>query len=1040
MKRDLSTTGQIDGNILRHQQDGGEVTIIIESPAWFAWLENANSFTFRSDKGHFTAHKSRAGNRRGGSYWRATRRVHGRLYSFYLGSSAKLSFQALYDAATELTLRAEEATLSSTLNEASSGVPGTVHTDFLLATKLHIPRLPVQHIARPHLRVLLEEGARRPFTLVAAPAGSGKTTLLAEWAMTTSLPIRWLSLEAAENDPARLLSYLIAALNPLAGRPETSEQGYEPIVYPNWEPVLTRVLNILTRDLKQDAALILDDYHLLTSEIAHTILSFLIEHLPTRLHLVIGTRVDPQWSLARLRAHNQLYEVRSTDLGFTLAEMKAFTCAMGMDPSEETTCLLEKITEGWVAGVQLLTLALRGRQDAARFLAQSGSMHHFLQAYISEEILQQQTPQMQRFLLFTSILDRLCGPLCDALLGETEGKRYLEELRKANLFISALDEMGSWYRYHPLFAEALQHHLRAHEPEHIPELYSRASHWHEEQGWVEEACEYALLADDQPRAARLVERLMPHLIKQGKFLRLRTWLERLSPEVVTGTPLLFLASLGASLLSIDNSPTNLGQVTSILSARIKQQMERHAQDNDSRWADLGQGLILVQAIEAMVQGNVARALALTHEAAFASVDANSELSQVFEVLRKIILSNAYGVSGNLEAAERLLLESSTSGDPVASPLNLARFPSLVNLYEAQGRLRELGSLFEMLLRTSVADDTQPLILHTMMRARYASLLYEWNQLAQAEAYARQALEDNQHLDIPIPLVSLLCLGIQLRVALARGEREQAQQLLSREEFHLEQYEQYPAQGRANSVAAIARVTLMSEEPEAERYWEYLTGLRVEDRLTSSLTMNDYEIAITLARSLLTHGRKQHNGVIFTQALALLEQLEAIATTMGSNGWLLEIQVVTAMVLQAQGKVKRALKLLGQALARAEAAGYIRLFADEGQPMALLLKQIDVYTTASPGYIRQIQGAIQLSSNHSTLPIQPKADSPLPEALSPREQEVLALLSQGLSNQQIAERLIISLNTAKRHVKHLLAKLAVTNRTQAVARARELHLL
>lgn len=426
--------------------------------------------------------------------------------------------------------------------------PDVLTPVLILNTKFFLPRLPVQHVSRPRLLTLLDQRVQRPLTLCSAPAGFGKTTLLAEWAATTAFPVAWLSCEEADNDPVRFFSYLQAALTRLdrrIGAPVQGDPGEEIKSPPvsSWEQAMTHLLNDLARLLQQDAVMILDDYHLLTSEAIHTMVQFLLDHLPARLHLIISTRVDPSLHLARLRARNQVSELRTEELCFVSSEVEAFVHTMSLMLSSEAMHLLEERTEGWITGIQLLTLALRGRVDAAGFLRQAGGTHRFLREYVSEEILGQQSAEMQHFLLSTCLLRRLCGPLCDAVLGEGGSKDRLAQLHTANLFISVLDETATWYRYYPFFAEALSAHLREREPERIPELYRRASLWYEDQHQEEEACTYALLAGDQPHAAALLERLMPRLFEQGEFLHMRTLLSQLQPALITASPLLSLTSI-----------------------------------------------------------------------------------------------------------------------------------------------------------------------------------------------------------------------------------------------------------------------------------------------------------------------------------------------------------------------------------------------------------------------------------------------------------------------------------------------------------------
>jgi LuxR family maltose regulon positive regulatory protein len=1034
MKQRTSIKDTIHGETLIHQHGNETATITVGSSGWFAWLENATSFSFHNQEGHFTAHKTQAGNGRGASYWRATRRSHGRLYSFYLGASTQLTLQRLQEAAHELVVRAQQ-TIAPPVASPPSEHTLDANADPLLAIKLHIPRLPAQHVSRLRLVALLEQDVTRPLTLISAPAGSGKTTLLTEWATATTMPVAWLSLEATENDPARFLAYLTAALSRLDGPPPIAtvmQREYGTA----WEQVITHLLNVLTERLDRDAALILDDFHLLTSETVHTMLLFLLDHLPAQLHLVIGTRIDPPLPLARLRARNQVSERHIEELRFVADEVEAFASAMGHTLSHEATILLQQRTEGWIAGVQLLLLALRGHTDAAAFLEKSGGAQRFLQDYFSEEILSQQPPEIQRFLLHTCILDRLCGPLCDAVTGETNGQERLVTVLRANLFLTELDDTQTWYRYHPLFAESLRTHLLKQEPELIPVLYQRASFWYEQQHWDETACEYALLARDYTRAGTLLEQLLPHLIAQNKVLRLQQWLFQLPRTIIDASPLLYLTSLIWTKMRrrsfISNTEETLKEMIEDLEGRIQE----HAQEKGSSWADLQPALPLFRALGALSKGDITQMIVLTREIVPALSNPESPLARLIATGRQVLLGAAYGASGDLAAAERLFLAAPLPDTvDITFPFHLSAALSIIELYAAQGKLQKLSRYYEDLFRAlEQFNDPLPL-LQTQALVRYSELLYEWNRLQEAETAAQKGLEICHQLDTNIPGVFLFGPGTLIRVALAQGYDEKARQLLEHMRQSLGQWQ--PAM--ATMLTAIpARLALACGFQEQTEHWVAVRGIHFDDQFPPHFQNNTFFDYITLARLLLAQGRNQRSPLALSQAHTLLERLLQVSALRETHGWSLEIHVVMALVLHAQGKIKRALHMLGSALEQAEPEGYIRIFADEGQPMAHLLSQVSTYTTASSGYLQQLQAAIAPAPPINVIPQQ--ATQPLLDPLTPREQEVLTLLANGLSNQQIAERLVISPNTAKRHIKHLLAKLSVTNRTQAVICARELGLL
>jgi LuxR family maltose regulon positive regulatory protein len=1076
MDKSSGARGVVLDTTLVYQQSGRQMTLAVGTPSWFSWLQSAASFTFKCEEGSFTAHRSRASSGRGSWYWYAYRRMHGHLFKRYLGTSEHLTLSLLREATLDLLARSSERkhwqAVSSPAHEA------IVDSDPVLLTKLHVPPLPGQHVMRPRLVALLERGAHQSLTMVSAPAGSGKTTVLAEWATMTDRPVTWLTLDAADNDPARFLAYFMAALAHLDARIGAETQIDHATLLHSWDSLMTRLLNDVTRLLERDVVIILDDAHLITTGVVHAMLHFLLDHLPVHFHLMIGTRLDPPLPLARLRAHRQLCELREKELCFASAELEAFGEIMGLTLSSEATGLLAERTEGWIAGVQLLVLVLRRHANATEFLRASAGSHRFLLEYVSEEILAQQTPETQHFLLRTSVLDRLCGPLCDALTGEANGKRQLARVLQANLFLSALDETQTWYRYHPLFAEALRTHLRMQSPDLLPELYRQACHWYERQQQKEEAYEYALLAGELSHAAMLLEQLVPYLLKQGKFLRMKQWLAQLPPALITGSPLLSVTLIWTRVMRLfsdpPHAPFGTHAVTSswaqpmrmqyttrdfveTLIEYLDQQLQEHPYGSDFQY-----GLPLLQAVLALNQGDISRAISLASQTAPVYSRLESALSQLIVVGRQAILGAAYLASGDLGAAEQAFLDIDHSGAiSTASPLNLFALRSLADLYEAQGRLHALGKHYDDLLQMlAQRGDPSPLFL-TLLQIRSATLLYEWNQLSEAETRARLALEQISHMDTRHPVFLLLSLWVQIRVARAQNNDEQVRQLFKLAEGAHAKLQQLPApvQKSTSGITAhviappplpghldmlvstiLVRLALMCGQGELVEHWTKTCGFVFDDPLPSRFSGRDYIAYITLARVLLARGRDQRHSPTLSQARMLLDRLRSVMTDKGFYGWAIEVQILLALVLQAQGKIKKALHTLELVLAQTQAEGYVRLFADEGQPMARLLAQIAPYTTISAAYMQRLQTAITPVPPVLLDPLHATRHQLLPDRLSSREQEVLMLLAEGFSNQQIADRLLISLNTVKRHVKHLLIKLTVTNRTQAVARARDLQLL
>ena len=442
------TTPIVRSDTLVYHQDEHEQVLVVGTPAWYAWLETASSFAFTSEAGTFTARKERAGNQRGGWYWKAYRMQQGKLSSLYLGKSETLSLEHLHAAAQALT--------SNSVPDRKAVRPATpTQRDPLLATKLHVPRPRRKLVSRPGLIKHIQEGIQGPLTLVSAPAGFGKTTLLAQWVAESGMPVAWLSLEPQDNEPLRFLSYVIAAMQQLDPDMGTTALSLlqSPLPVPP-ERVLVALTNELASREEGDFALVLDDYHVITAEPIHGSMIFLLEHLPPQMHLVLATRADPPLPVAHLRARGQLTEVRAAQLRFTAEEASTFLhTVMGLSLPPEAIDALESRTEGWVAGLQLAALSLRERTDIPAFLSAFSGSHRFVLDYLSEEVLSRQPTQVQSFLLTTSILSRLSGPLCDAVREQEGSQAMLERLERANLFVFSLDDERHWYRYHQLFAE-----------------------------------------------------------------------------------------------------------------------------------------------------------------------------------------------------------------------------------------------------------------------------------------------------------------------------------------------------------------------------------------------------------------------------------------------------------------------------------------------------------------------------------------------------------------------------------------------------------
>jgi LuxR family maltose regulon positive regulatory protein len=914
----------------------------------------------------------------------------------------------------------------------------------ILATKLYVPPPRPKIVLRPHLIERLNEGlsSGRKLTLISASAGFGKTTLVSEWLADRKRPVAWLLLDEGDNDPTRFLTYLVAALQTIASNIGAGAlavlQAPQP---PPTEVILTALLNEIT-NIPHHFILVLDDYHVLDSKPVDNVLTFLLEHLPPQMHLVIATREDPHLPLARLRARGQLTELRAADLRFTPAEAAEFLGqVMGLNLSAEDIAALEARTEGWIAGLQLAALSMQGHQDVTSFIQSFTGSHHFVLDYLVEEVLHQQTESIQAFLLRTSILDRLCGSLCDAVLldpsasgQETAGQETLEYLEHANLFIVPLDNERHWFRYHHLFADLLRQRLQrsstlstGKEKRGVDELHRRASEWYEHNGSAADAIRHALAAEDFARAADLVELVMPGTDRSRQYATLLGWLKAIPDELVRLRPV-----LSYWYASISMSCGELGGV------------EPRLRDAE-RWLDTTAdtaGMVVVDKEEFLrLPGMIAllrAGLAL----------ARGDIPETVKNARRVLdlapeddhlmlggaasqLGLAAWTSGDLDTARRM------TADGIAN-LRLAGYISpaiggarvLADIQIAQGRLHEAMTTYERGFQWATEPGAPVLPGAADMYVGMSDLYREHNDLKTATQHllTSQALGELAGLS---PNPYRWCAAMA-RIRQAQGDLDEALDLL-------DQAERLYDGAFAPNVRPVAtrktRVWVVQGRLGEALGWAREQGLTVENDL-SYLREFDH---ITLARLLLARYKSDLADGSISGVVGLLERLLKAAEERGGKGSVIEILVLQAIAYHAQGDLPAALMSLQHALALAEPEGYVRMFVDEGPPMVQLLREASA-REITPDYTDKLLAAFEAEKQKSEdKPDLPPAQ-PLIDPLSQRELKILQLIAQGLSNREIGERLFLALDTVKGHNRKIFNKLQVQSRTEAIARARELGLL
>ena len=910
----------------------------------------------------------------------------------------------------------------------------------LLKTKISVPPTRQNIVMRPRLMQRMNAATRGILTLVVAPAGWGKTTLLHTWHAEVShsaWPLAWVSLDASDNDPTRFWTYVLTALNTL--HPGVGEAPLA-LLYasspPPIEDVLTPLLSALNQ-LPTGTVLVLDDFHHIEAEGIHDALNYLVEHLPSKMHLVIASRSDPLLPLARLRAQGSLTELRAPDLRFTVEESGAFLVeVIGLPLSAEQVAALHARTEGWIAGLHLAALSLQERDDVAGFIAAFSGSHRYVIDYLLEEVLVRQPADVQDFLVQTCILDRLCGPLCDAVRGREDSRARLEQVERANLFLTSLDEQRQWYRYHPLFAEVLRSRLQQTHPALVAELHRRASHWFEQHELFDEAVTHALAVPEVEQAARLIEEYARLTNFSSQFQVLLGWLDRLPDVFVRTRPTLCIIHAITLVFT---------QQLEKAAARV-QDAERclHGEMPAQQRQMLLSLIAAFRGYQARFLGDYERGVPLGHQALelMPEMEMMSPLKLIFRLGTFMNAASTYLVDGDMTVAterqvEAAVLSARTLGNLPAimkSISNLARFQLL------QGRLRQAAVTIEQ--TTQLVP--QPGGLQTLLHgADYylllGELLREWNQLQRAEQHLAQGLDlvrGALTTDADTIMRGYLALA---RLQQACGQGNRARETL--EAFiQMAQQRGFAPTLLAHGTAIQAQVALAQGNLAAAIRWAEASGLSTTDDCSTPIYRGypREQAYLILVRVHIAQGREHPTGSFLSKALALLERLYRDAEAKMRMRSVLEALLLRALALQAQGDLAEALTALGRALVLAEPEGYIRLFLDEGAPVVALLRQAQRHKLAPAGYIVTL---LKASGEPVEMTLHPSSlrSGPLLESLTVREREVLRLLASGASNREIADQLVLSVNTVKKHVFNICSKLNVQGRTQAIAKVRTLNI-
>lgn len=876
----------------------------------------------------------------------------------------------------------------------------------ILDTKLYKPLPQPRVVIRPRLIERLNEGSRRRLTLISAPAGSGKTTLVSEWAASCERPVAWLSLDKGDNDPTRFLAHLVAALQTIATHIGEGVSGLlrspQP---PPTESILTGLLNDIAT-VPEDFALVLDDYHAVDAGPVNDALAFLLDHPPPRMQLVLATREDPQLPVARARVRGQLTELRVADLRFTPSEAAEFlNQVMDLDLSPEDIAALEARTEGWIAGLQLAAISMQGHEDATSFIRSFTGSHRFVLDFLVEEVLQQQPERVQAFLLRTSILHRLCGPLSDAVLRDpsASGQATLEYLEHANLFLVPLDDERRWYRYHHLFAELLRQRLHqsvaSGEGPGVAEYHIRASQWYEDNGLEIEAFHHAAAAKDVDRAQRLIEgdRIPRHF--RGAVTAVLDWLESLPETVLNARPSLSLRY--ASLLLANGQTTGVADRLDAAEAALR------GTEADDETRDLVGQIAAARAVLALTRYQVDTILA--------------ESRRALEYLRPSSLSGRSRANWTLGYAYKWQRDYAAAGRAYAEAISTSQasgetFTTILAtiglglIQEAQNQLHLAAQTYRHILQL-VGDQPPPITSEAHLGL--ARVLYEWNDLDAAEQHGQQSLHLARQFESVIDRF-IACQVFLGRLRAAHGDV-------------------------AGAAAILARASQSAHEPHFVNRLPEVAAAHVPillhqgDLAAAAELAQTHRLPLSQARVHLAQGDP-------ATALAALRPLRRQAEARGWADKRLKVMALQAVAHHAHGETDEAVHVLGAALALAKHDGFIRIFVDEGIPMARPLYDA-LALDVEPEYVRRLLAAYPAAQPERVTSAQLRgSESGMVEPLSQREIEVLQLVADGLTNQEIATRLYLSLHTVKVHVRNIFTKLAVKNRAQATTRGRALGIL
>lgn len=934
--------------------------------------------------------------------------------------------------------------------------PPTLIEPPLLRTKISIPQIPSGFVYRPRLTEQIHRGIEGPLTLLAAPAGYGKTHLLLEWAKESRLPVAWLTLDGDDNDLSRFFRYLIGALQTLEAKlggealdfTQSSKDG-------GLEVGLTLLINEISA-LPKEMALVLDDFQVLENPAALQGIGFLLKYIPPNLHLVIASRSEPELDLAFLRAKGRVVEVGANELRFTSDEAESyFRHVVGLQLSPEMVQALEERTGGWITSLQIAAISLKNQADPETLLVNLQGRAYYLAEFLAKEILDRQSEEVRQFLLRSSILETLTGPLCEAVVNPDAQPGYgavmLNRLEHAQLFVMALDEKHEWFRYHPLFADFLHRIEVEVNPGEIPELHRRAAMWLEENGNLEDAFRHALASRGMEWAAEMIERNVLLMINTGEVTALARWIGRLPDDITRQRPLLILANAWALIVTnrLDLARYWLDELRRLLDQHEKQTAAAPTLDDLGSVEGLGKvnlsiirgGLALCESYLAMASGNLDQAAELSQRATSYFQDVEPYYSSTY--FRSIVALDD-SISSILAGDTQKAIESLRATIRTARQANnqfvmIIAGCALADMQALQGQLSKAWETCQRAQYWTQGPEGKPLPLVGLVEMGLGKILLEHDLLEEARDYLERGVRITRSLWYLGSLHGMIALA-RLRQAMGDSPgtmevvEEAARMALSTDASEWDE---------AVAPAVAVRLALQRDDLAAAEQWWKKGGFPDLNTLIAleKYPYHVYEyLLLTQVKFLLVKGQGMGRAGDLKQAAKSLEMLFLEAERFQRVSSQIEIFVLLAMVQSALGD-EGATKTLLRALALGEPEGYRRLFLDEGWQLADLLRQCRSVQQESGSHLPSLAFINSLLKDiQRTGPTIAKLEDGLPISLSAREMEVLVLIAEGKSNQEISAELYLSLNTVKRHAYNIFAKLEVKKRTQAVSKARQLGLI